>query len=202
MMRWSVMMAVGAAGVLAAAEPAEGLSASGSREADQVAVQALLPQVAAALAGEGGGQLDDLLAPGFRLTAIDQHTVGSVSELRAHLAGLRAAHGIQSIAIAPLCDGPATFTGSDTGFCTGSTVNTFITASDTLVLNARWTATVVRDHGRWKVATLQAGVDPTDNPLINRSRAALRLALPVIGIGFLLVGMAMGFIIARWRRLS
>ena len=60
----------------------------------------------------------------------------------------------------------------------------------------RWSATLVKDGGKWLVANLHTSDNIFDNPLLNQVKAAL----PPIAGGLLLVGALGGWIIGRRRR--
>lgn len=60
----------------------------------------------------------------------------------------------------------------------------FFAGPTTLSLNSRWTATLVRKAGEWKLASYQAGVNPFSNPVLAMAtKAAGRICA---AIGFIL----------------
>ena len=86
--------------------------------------------------------------------------------------------------------------GGDTGISFGSAVEHFaMTSGRTLDLSARWSATLVKQDGRWLIASLHASDNLFDNPLLNMAR---RMAWWVGG-GALVVGLALGFLLGRRR---
>lgn len=87
--------------------------------------------------------------------------------------------------------------GGDTGISFGSAVEHFkMKSGKTFNLPARWSATLVREDGRWLIANLHASDDLFDNPLLNTVRRAAYWA----GGLALLVGLALGFFLGRRRR--
>jgi ketosteroid isomerase-like protein len=87
--------------------------------------------------------------------------------------------------------------GGDTGISFGSAVEHFKMAGGrTLDLPARWSATLVKENGRWLIANLHASDDLFDNPLLTMAR---RAAYWAGGIA-LVVGLALGFFLGRRRR--
>jgi uncharacterized protein (TIGR02246 family) len=87
--------------------------------------------------------------------------------------------------------------GGDTGVAFGSAVEHFKMAGGrSFDLPARWSATMVREDGRWLIASLHASDNLFDNPLLNLAR---RAAWWAGGIA-LLVGLALGFLLGRRRR--
>jgi ketosteroid isomerase-like protein len=87
--------------------------------------------------------------------------------------------------------------GGDTGISFGSAVEHFkMKGGRTFDLPARWSATLVKENGRWLIANLHASDDLFDNPLLAMAR---RAAWWAGGIA-LIVGLALGFFLGRRRR--
>jgi ketosteroid isomerase-like protein len=87
--------------------------------------------------------------------------------------------------------------GGDTGISFGSAVEHFKLANGkTLDLPARWSATLVKEDGKWLVASLHASENLFDNPILAMAK---RMMYWAGGIG-LLVGLAAGFLLGRRRK--
>lgn len=87
--------------------------------------------------------------------------------------------------------------GGDTGISFGSAVEHFkMTGGRTFDLPARWSATLVKDGGRWLIASLHASDNLFDNPLLAMARRAVWWAGGIA----LLVGLAAGVLLGRRRR--
>ena len=101
---------------------------------------------------------------------------------------------VQSIAIDPTVD-ELTHLYGDTGVAFGSSKDDFKLADGKdLNLLTRWTATVVKKEGTWKVAAFHASVDMFDNAVLRLAIA--RTAWWAGGIAAI-VGLIAGFVIAR-----
>jgi uncharacterized protein (TIGR02246 family) len=86
--------------------------------------------------------------------------------------------------------------GGDTGISFGSAVEHFKMASGrALDLPARWSATLVKEDGKWLIASLHASDNLFDNPLLNMARRMVWIAAGVA----LLVGLVIGFFLGRRR---
>ena len=86
--------------------------------------------------------------------------------------------------------------GGDTGIAFGSAVEHFqMTNGRTFDLPARWSATLVRDGGKWLIGSLHASDNLFDNPLLAMAR---KMAWWVGGAG-LLVGLGAGYLLGRRR---
>ena len=87
--------------------------------------------------------------------------------------------------------------GGDAGIAFGSAVEHFeMTNGRTFDLPARWSATMVKDGGKWLIASLHASDNLFDNPLLAMAR---KMAWWVGGAG-LLIGLGAGYLLGRRRR--
>ena len=88
--------------------------------------------------------------------------------------------------------------GGDTGVSWGTSVGQYQVAGQSLEFTNRWTATVVKENGRWLLASYHVSNNTMDNPLLN---AAVR-SLIYVGIAALVVGLLIGWLLGRRRRLA
>ena len=87
--------------------------------------------------------------------------------------------------------------GADTGIAFGSAVQSYkLTDGLKLDVKTRWTATLVKEHDRWLIASLHASANLFDNPLLAMTK---RTAYWAGGI-CLVVGLIAGFAIGRRRK--
>lgn len=88
----------------------------------------------------------------------------------------------------------------DTGVATGHSHDAFVlTDGRDFVVNTRWTATLVKKDGQWKLASFHASTDMFDNPVLN---IAVRRTATWVGVIAGVVGLAVGFVVARLLRRS
>lgn len=84
--------------------------------------------------------------------------------------------------------------GGDTAIAFGSAQEHFtLTSGRSFDFTGRWSATMVKDGGKWLVANLHTSDNIFDNPLLNQVKAAL----PWVGGGALLVGALVGWLLGR-----
>ena len=84
--------------------------------------------------------------------------------------------------------------GDDTGVAFGSSNERYIMADERVIqATGRWSATLVKHEGSWKVANLQFSYNPFDNPVLD---AVSRLAYWIAG-GAAVAGFALGLVIMR-----
>src|SRR3954465_2062953 len=113
------------------------------READPVALRALLAEVTTAL---DAGDLDRLrgsLATSFAITFADAERFTDLPALKVYDQRLRTERKLVKTTFTPTADALTTFLGADSGVCTGTSKDTFAFADGTsTTLDSRWTATV------------------------------------------------------------
>ena len=86
--------------------------------------------------------------------------------------------------------------GGDTGICFGSSEEQFkLKNGKSLNVQGRWSATVVKENGRWLVASMHASTNLFDNVLL----ALAKKAAVLTGILCLIAGLVVGWF-AGWRR--
>ena len=86
----------------------------------------------------------------------------------------------------------------DTSVSRGTTDDLVRLASgNELKFNSRWTAVCRKENGAWKIYRMQASLDPIQNVFIAGRIAGAKLTY---GIGGLVTGLALGFIILKRRR--
>ncbi|WP_426752277.1 SgcJ/EcaC family oxidoreductase [Myxococcus sp. Y35] len=86
----------------------------------------------------------------------------------------------------------------DTGIARGSSRDHYVLTDGTdIVIDGRWTCTLVREGDRWLIAAFHYSTNVFDNPLLTRLQHLALAAVTVTGLGALVVGAVMG---RRFRR--
>jgi hypothetical protein len=86
--------------------------------------------------------------------------------------------------------------GDDTGVSTGKSVGTYNLLGKTFEFENRWTATVVKENGRWLLAGYHVSLNALDNPIINTAKRSLYS----VGGGGALIGLLLGLLMGRRRK--
>ncbi len=86
--------------------------------------------------------------------------------------------------------------GGDTGVSYGHVVAEYNLLGKTLEFRSRWTATIVKENGRWLLASYHISLNALDNPIL----AAAKGSLIWIGVGGAVVGLLIGVLLARRRQ--
>jgi ketosteroid isomerase-like protein len=148
-----------------------------------------------------GNHLDDMLA------LLDDDVVVTFmnAEVGRKPAGVRAYYDkmmngpnkiVESITIDPTVD-ELTHLYGDTGVAFGSSKDHFkLTDGRDFVAETRWTGTLVKKDGKWKVASFHASANAFDNPIL---WIALKRVGMWVGIGAAVLGLVIGFLIGRRR---
>ncbi|ATB48169.1 SgcJ/EcaC family oxidoreductase [Corallococcus macrosporus] len=88
----------------------------------------------------------------------------------------------------------------DTGVARGSSRDHYVLTDGTdIVIDGRWTCTLVREGDRWLIAAFHYSTNVFDNPLLTRVKHLALAGVTVIGLGALLAGAVIG---RRLRRRS
>ena len=160
-------------------------------EKDHEALRALLGTFTKAF---NTGQIDPLLPhlhKDFTVTMVNQDVVSNPKELKGYLDKmLRSANTpLKEVKIAPEADIKTVFVEGRIGINHGNSVDTY-TLKDgrTYTLNTRWTGTVIKEDGNWKVLNAHIGLNILDNPILD---AVERLRL-VWGAAGLAIGLVLG----------
>lgn len=102
----------------------------------------------------------------------------------------------KSYKVAPTPDEPSILYGDDTALSFGRTVAQYKILGNEFEVTSRWTATLVKDKGRWLLAGYHVSANALDNPLLNSAKNALYW---VGGIAIVL-GLVIGWVIGMRRR--
>ena len=87
--------------------------------------------------------------------------------------------------------------GTNTGISFGSSIEHFtLTNGKQLDLKGRWSLTLVKEEGKWLVASMHVSTNIFDNVILDTAKTyALRGIIAAA-----LVGVALGWLVGRWRR--
>lgn len=150
--------------------------AEDSRETDHAQLRQLMADAAAAIEARDAGALRALLAREFVVTLVDQGRMTSEAEVEhffeAYFNGPDAP--LKRMQVQPEADAPSRFLADDVAVAWGHSVDRYTLANDEVVtIPARWTATLQRQEGRWKIAAFHAGVNLLDNPVLAEAQNSL-----------------------------
>jgi ketosteroid isomerase-like protein len=74
-----------------------------------------------------------------------------------------------------------------------------LSSGDKFSLDSRWTATIVRKDGQWKLASYHVSVDAFSNPILSKAVAVAKQAAIIAGIVGLLLGAILTWFAMRRR---
>lgn len=84
--------------------------------------------------------------------------------------------------------------GDDTGVAYGTSVGTYeLTEGLNFTANTKWTATMVKEDGKWLLASFQFAPSIFENPLLEKATKALFWGVGIAG----LVGLFLGYLLCR-----
>jgi ketosteroid isomerase-like protein len=170
-------------------------AAEDNREADHAALRALRAKAVEAIDNQDSHALAACCTKEFAFTAIDQTLITSEAQFNALFDRMFRGKDapIASLKTEPEADILTRFIDANTGICYGSTKDTY-TMKDgrVVVMNARWTATVTKENGEWKVAAAHVGTDFLNNPVLTLAVSFWKKLALGAGIISLVVGILLG----------
>jgi ketosteroid isomerase-like protein len=176
---------------------------STDREADHAALRALRDKVTAAIDKQDIKALASCFAKEFAFTTVNQTVLTNETQMQEFFDRMfRSSDAlVTSLKTEPKADILTRFIDTNTGVCYGSSKDTYTMKSGKVVeMNVRWSATVVKDNGEWKVAIAHVGTDFLNNPVLDGMKGFARTVGLCAGLGGLVGGIIIGGIIGRKRR--
>jgi len=178
-------------------------AADDNREADHVALRALRDKVATAIDKQDITALASCFAKAFAFTTVNQTVVTNEAQMQEFFDRMfRSSDAlVTSMKTEPTADIPTRFLDTNTGVCYGSSKDTYTMKSGQVVeMNIRWSATVVKENGEWKIAVAHIGTDFLNNPVLDGVKAFVKKIGFGAGLGGLLVGGLLGVMIGRCKK--
>ncbi|HKS41218.1 MAG TPA: hypothetical protein VJX74_11460 [Blastocatellia bacterium] len=149
----------------------------------------------------------DALAPlfynKFSITTVDQKLFTNLADFKAYYEGLYSGDNapLKNIMFKPEADALTEFIGDNIGLSHGTSTDTYtFSDGDTRVMTSRWTATVFKDNGKWRILNLHIGADLLANPVVSTLKSYVYKAGIGAGLGGLIVGFAVAWILRGKRR--
>jgi len=176
------------------------IAAGDNREADHVALRALRDKAAQAINNQDIKLLASCFAKDFAFTAVNQTVLTNETQMQEFFERMFRSNQalVTSLKTEPKADILTRFIDTNTGVCYGSSKDIYTMKSGKVVeMNVRWSATVVKENGEWKVAIAHVGTDFLNNPVLDGVEQFTRTVGLGAGVGGLLVGLAIGRVL--WR---
>lgn len=86
--------------------------------------------------------------------------------------------------------------GGDTGVSFGKVVANYKLLGKDYEFTSRWTATLVKENGKWLLASYHVSLNALDNPMLSAAKSSLLW----IGVGGAVLGLIIGRILSRRRQ--
>jgi uncharacterized protein (TIGR02246 family) len=153
----------------------------------------------AMLADFNKGDYDAMMAyvaPNAVFTPLDAQVCHGADEIKAYTDRMmKGANAIvKELKVDLKTDALAELYGGDTAIAWGSIQESFkLTEGLEFSSNDRWSATLVKQDGKWLVASLHTSSNIFDNPLLNAAKRGAMIAAIVAG----LIGLILGFVVAK-----
>ena len=168
------------------------------READHNELRTMLRTATEAMNAGNFDALRPLFYDKFSITTVDQQLFTNLDDFKAYYEGLlRGGNArLKSIAFHPEADALTEFVGDNIGLSHGTSTDTYtFTDGDVRTMISRWTATVYKDNGKWKIINLHIGANLLDNPVTAAAKGYVRKAAIIAAVGGLLVGFIIAWLL-------
>jgi ketosteroid isomerase-like protein len=170
------------------------------RHEEHEALRQLLTTVTTALNTRNLDALDNAFTRPASITSVDQQVFTDVSGFKDYyrqlFEGPKAR--IKTASFVPDADERTTFLSPTVGICRGSSRDTYhFTDGDERTMDTRWTATLVKESGGWKVAALHLGVNFLNNPVLTAAKRAVYIAAGVGLFAGIIVCCVIGWVRRR-----
>lgn len=175
-------------------------SASADDEASHKALREMRDAMVNAL---NKGDMDALLPhihKNIVFTAMNGEVCRGQDALRAYFNRMMKdpGHIVESLHVNPTVDRLTDLYSGTTGVAYGSSMDRYkLTSGQEFDVNARWSATMVKEDGNWQIASFQSAANIFDNPLLNKAKSSLYYGAGGAGLVGLILGLLIG---RRWGR--
>ena len=176
------------------------VSAQQDREADHEALRVLRNTMMTAIENQDVHALASCFSRDFVFITSTQDALTSQADIQAFMDrmfhGEKAlVEGVESHAEADIL---TRFLGEDVGICYGKSEDVYTMKSGSIVrMKLRWSATVLREDGEWKVAVAHVGADFLDNPVLDEVLNSSRRMGFAEGLVGLFIGAFIGWFFGR-----
>lgn len=158
------------------------------READHAALRALMARVTQAVNAQDIDGLTACFTKTFVFTTVDQSVLTDTLSTRNYYDRMLHSKSspIKGYHVAPMADVLTVFVDGITGYCYGTSDDAYTLRKGgrTVHMASRWTATVVKEDGEWKMAAVHTGVNVMDNTVLRVNTLPWwRKLLIAVGIG-------------------
>jgi hypothetical protein len=173
------------------------------READHQELRAMLRVATEAMNSGNFEALRPLFYNKLSITTVDQKLFTNFDDFKTYYEGLLKGGQAQlkSIVFKPEADALTEFVGDNVGLSHGASTDTFTFADgDVRTMTSRWTATVYKDSGKWKILNLHIGANLLDNPVTAAVKGYATKAAIGAGVGGLILGFIIAWLIRGRRR--
>jgi ketosteroid isomerase-like protein len=108
---------------------------------------------------------------------------------------------VDSVQINPTVDELSIVYGGTTAIAFGSSDDEFkLKRGLQFKVHSRWTATLVKEQGKWMIAAFHASTSLFDNPLLNTAKTMIPVAAGIAGLAGLVLGLIVARLMGRRRR--
>lgn len=158
---------------------------------DHVAIRELKENLVKAISDGNMDAIEPLLHPNVVVTWQDGEVCKGPAAVRKFYQDMasKSKKTFQGYKVPPTADEPTIlYSGGTTGVAYGYNIGVFHLAGKDFEMKNRWTATMVKENGKWLLSSYHVSMNVLDNPLLN----AVKIVGVVVAILALLIGLVIG----------
>lgn len=176
-------------------QSAHAQSAAVPMDPDHVELRALKDHLVKAISNGDMDAIEPLLHPNVVVTWQDGEVCKGPAAVRKFYADMAAKSKktFQGYKVPPTADEPTIlYSGGTTGVAYGHNVGVFHLAGKDFEMKNRWTATMVKENGKWLLSSYHVSMNILDNPLLNAVKVVAVVGTVIALIAGLVIGRALG----------
>lgn len=174
--------------------------ADADRDAERAALRNILGSIETALNDKAFDQVLPLLDENAVIVFLNGEVTRGIDQVKAYFDKTlgNSSPILSDYTTKATVGAPARFIG-DIAIADGSTQDTFVFANGSdMVVDSRWTVTLRKQGGAWKILQLQFSSNLFNNPLVNAAKNNLLMFTTVAAVA----GIAIGFLMGRRRKVN
>lgn len=178
-------------------------AASAGDDATHAAIRQLRDDLIATVNGKDADALIGLLHEDVVLTTQDGEQLATIrgrAAVRDYIDRMLIgpAAGVSQMAVNPVVDELTILHGDDAGIAYGSSTDDYtLRDGSQFTMKTRWSATLVKDDGDWRLAGLHVSSSLFDNPVLDAVKKWTLIAVSVAALVGLLIGYAAARLLGR-----
>ncbi|NRA36752.1 MAG: hypothetical protein HRU15_01315 [Planctomycetes bacterium] len=178
-------------------------SVEDARAADRLALQEVMKGVSKAFNERNVADLVSFFGAEFQMILADQSVYEDKAGLDSMVQQWFTAPDapLTDLQFKPAADKESVFYNDNLVLSLGSSEDTYILKNgESVVMNSRWSATLIKKEGKWKIINLHTGINVTDNAMLSAVTDKMMNMIYILTVVALIIGAIVGFVVGKRRK--